>query len=245
MGLFLETMRLYYKSTENQVIENCKAKEYVIRDQIVRGTNNETIHERAMLKNWNLQELCQNEMKYESAAVGDERILGTAINKLGFYSYYIIKKNNNPKTNDNKKKCYRCGLPFKPNHVKECKEINSKCLNCSKAGHFFKVRHQQKTIKFVEDKSMDDANSDENGSKNETYQLNTWKIKLSQNVPKFNIPKKHDFKNHLFINNRVVKSLIDTGAKVSVCGMTPAKSWGILDKLNHQPQKYIHAIRNS
>ena len=92
---------------------------------------------------------------------------------------------------------------------------------------------------------MDDANSDENGSKNETYQLNTWKIKLSQNVPKFNIPKKHDFKNHLFINNRVVKSLIDTGAKVSVCGMTPAKSWGILDKLNHQPQKYIHAIRNS
>ena len=52
-GLFLETMRLYYKSTENQIIESCKAKEYVIRDQIVRGTNNETIHERVMLKNWN------------------------------------------------------------------------------------------------------------------------------------------------------------------------------------------------
>ena len=34
-----------------------------------------------------------------------------------------------PKKNDDKKKCYKCGLPFKPNHVTECKAINSKCLN--------------------------------------------------------------------------------------------------------------------
>ena len=65
---------------------------------------------------------------------------------------------------------------------------------------------------------MDDANSDESGSENETYQSNIWKIKLSQNVPKFNISKKHDFKKHLFINNRIVNILIDTGTKVSVCG---------------------------
>ena len=69
---------------------------------------------------------------------------------------------------------------------------------------------------------MDDVDSDENGSKNETNQLNIWKIKLSQNVPKFNILRKHDFKKHLFINNRAVKILIDTGAKVSVCRMIKA-----------------------
>ena len=69
-------------------------------------------------------------------------------------------------------------------------------------------------------------------SENENYtQLNIWKIKVSQNVPKFNIPTKHDFTKNLFINNQIVKILIDTGAKVSVCGMKQAKSWGILDKL--------------
>ena len=86
---------------------------------------------------------------------------------------------------------------------------------------------------------MDDANSDESGSENETYQSNIWKIKLSQNVPKFNISKKHDFKKHLFINNRIVNILIDTGTKVSVCGMTQEKSWGILHKLKPSTAK-IH-----
>ena len=65
---------------------------------------------------------------------------------------------------------------------------------------------------------MDGANKDESGSKNETYQLKIWKIKL------FNIPKKHDFKKNLFINNWLVKVLIDAGAKVLVCRMMLAKS---------------------
>ena len=101
---------------------------------------------------------------------------------------------------------------------------------------------KQKTIKIIEDKSMDGANSGKSGSKNEAYQLNIWKIKLSQNVPKFNSPKKHDFKKHLFISNRVVKILIDWGPTVSVCGMTQTKSWGILDKLKPSTVK-IHPFQ--
>ena len=173
-----------------------------------------------MLKNWNLEDLRQNGIKYKSAVVGEDRISGEALNKLSSKLYRSIKKNNSPKKNDDKKKCYKCGLPFKPNHVRESNVINSKCLNCSKVVHFVKVCRQEKTIKVVEDKSMDGANSDESGSENETYQLNSWKIKLSQNVPKFNIMNKQDFKKHLFINNRVVKILIDMGAKVLDCGMT-------------------------
>ena len=99
-------------------------------------------------------------------------------------------------------------------------------MTCSKVGHLSKVCHQQKTVKVIEDKNIDGIYSDEN----ETYQLNIWKIKLSQNVPKFNILKKHDFKKHLFINNQVVNILIGVSAKFLVCGMTQAKSWGILDK---------------
>ena len=90
-------------------------------------------------------------------------------------------------------------------------------MNCSKFGHFAKVRRQQKTIKDIENKSMDGAKS------GETYQLNICKIKLSQNIFKFNIPKKYNFKRYLFINNRLVKVLIETGANVLVSGIMQAK----------------------
>ena len=51
-----------------------------------------------------------------------------------------------------------------------------------------------------------------------------------QNVPKLKVPTKQCFSKHLPINNRSVKILIDTGAKISVCGMKQSKLWGILDK---------------
>ena len=58
-----------------------------------------------MLKNGNLEELCQNGMKYKNAVAGEERISVAAINKLGSYSYCSIKKNNSQKQNSNKTKC--------------------------------------------------------------------------------------------------------------------------------------------
>ena len=47
----------------------------------------------------------------------------------------------------------------------------------------------------------------------ETYQLNIWNVQLLNNLPKFTAVK-NDFKKNLLVNNR----LVDTGAKVSVCG---------------------------
>ena len=76
--------------------KNCSAKEFAIRYQIVIGTKNEVIREKAMLKNWNLQELRKNGMKYESAAAGEEKISGGALNKIGPYSFRNLKKKNQP-----------------------------------------------------------------------------------------------------------------------------------------------------
>ena len=104
--------------------------------------------------------------------------------------------------------------------------------DCGKICHFAKVC-QQESVKVVDNKT-----SKESENENDTYQLNIWKIKVSQNVAKFNAPTKHDFTKHLFINNQNVKILIDTGAKVSVYGMKQAKSWDILDKL--KPSAKIH-----
>ena len=103
-------------------------------------------------------------MKYESAAAGEEQISGGALNKISPYSFHKVKNKNNPKRNDEKKKYYRCGSPFKPNHIKDCKAINSKCLNCGKISHFAKVC-QQKNVKVIDNKT-----SEESENENHTYQ---------------------------------------------------------------------------
>ena len=92
--------------------KNCSAEEFAIRDQIVIGTNNEVIREKDMLKNWHLQELRKNGMKYESAAIGEEKMLGGALNKTSPYSFRNLKKNNNPKKNDEKKKMLQMWFTF-------------------------------------------------------------------------------------------------------------------------------------
>ena len=45
---------------------------------------------------------------------------------MQFYTIAIFGKEpkHSPKKNNDKKNCYKHGLPFKSNHVKECKAIN-------------------------------------------------------------------------------------------------------------------------
>ena len=64
----------------------------------------------------------------------------------------------------------------------------------------------------------------------EAYQLKIWNIQLLNNFPKFTTVK-NDFKKNLLIINRLVNILIDTVAKVSMCGEQEAKLWGICDKM--------------
>ena len=93
-----------------------------------------------MIKNWKLAVLRQKGMQYESAAVGEEKISGCDVNKVGAYSYQRIK---NEKTKLSIKKCYRCGSPFSTKHMKECKAFKAKYSNCKKIGHFAKVCQQK------------------------------------------------------------------------------------------------------
>ena len=77
---------------------------------------------------------------------GEEKLPGGAIKKLGLCSYFSIKKSNSPEKNSDKKKCFICSWSFKSSHIKQCKAINSNCLNCIRAGHFAKACSQEKTI---------------------------------------------------------------------------------------------------
>ena len=71
----------------------------------------------------------------------------------------------------------------------------------------------------------------------EAYRLNIWRIKTRHSSnPKYS-DEDHDFKARVMINNKLVNLLVDTGAKVSVCGMNQAASWGILDQLQPSAAK--------
>ena len=203
-----------------------------MRDQIVVGTSNDKIREKALFEGWNLASLRENGMRIESAVYGKETISKTTIDRVGAYSYRNIskppidKQSNQPAShNDSPRKCYRCGDKFNTGHMKKCRAVKAKCFNCNKIGHFTDVC-KQKSIQ-VTDVALD--NTEDTAS--ETYRLNIWKIKASQNTPTFISKDSNNFQCRLIVNNNSAQLLVDTGAKVSVCGMKQASEWGILNRI--------------
>ena len=63
------------------------------------------------------------------------------------------------------------------------------------------------------------------------------------NLPKFTTLK-NNFKKNVLVTNSLVKILIDTGAKMYVCGEQPAKLWGIYDKMK-PPFAKIHPYNSA
>ena len=206
----------------------CTATAFATRDQIVIGTNNEGIREKAMMKDWSLQDLRKKGMKHESAATDEEIISGTtSISKIGSYLYNKLKKNRNNKKiggNETEKRCFHCNQPFYQGHLKKCKVIDKKCSNCQRTGHFAIVCRQKDAKKL-------EATTEESEEEADTYRLNIFKLKTSQSIPQYSIKNRIDFKSRVVVNNRYTKILVDTGAKVSVCGMKQARAWGLLDKM--------------
>ena len=102
---FVILLKLQEKLAPSAIVKkNCSAEKFAIRDQIVIGTNNEVIREKAMLKNWHLQELRKNGMKYESAAAGEEKMLGGTLNKTSPYLFRNLKKITTRKRIEKEKK---------------------------------------------------------------------------------------------------------------------------------------------
>ena len=189
------------------------------------GTHNEGIHKKAMIKDWSLQDLRKKGMKHESAAAGKEIISGTtSISKIGSYLYNNLKKNRNNKKiggNETEKCCFRCNQPFYQGHLKKCKAIDKKRPKIARG-----ILCCQKDAKKLE-ASTEESEEEEA----DTYRLNIFKLKTSQSVPQYSTKNRIDFKSRVVVNNRYTKILVDTGAKVSVCGMKQARAWGLLDRM--------------
>ena len=93
-----------------------------------------------MIKNWNLAELRQKGMKYESAAAREEKIFGCEVNKVGAYFYQRIR-NEKTKLPTKKMLQLRFAIQYQTH---ECKALKAKCSNCNKISHFAKVCRQKK-----------------------------------------------------------------------------------------------------
>ena len=112
--------------------------------------------------------------------------------------------------------------------MKECKALKAQCSDCNKIGHFAKVCQQKNVTCVGNTENQEDVTQDT--TEIDTYQLHSQKVQLLNHFPKF-AAVKNDFKKNLLVNSRLIKTLINTGAIMSVCGEQQAKLWGIYDKM--------------
>ena len=173
----------YFCDCTNNAI--CNAEGLAIRDQIVIGTLSDQIREKALFESWDIAALRENGMKIGSAALGRD-----AINDKQGQGKNIAKGPSKTVEQDSSRKCYRCGDRFNSSHIKKCKALKARCSNCDRVGHYM----QRYVLQELRSKLQSTPNDEEETLDTETYRLNIWKIKASQNVPKF-VAKDNNFRS--------------------------------------------------
>ena len=71
---------------------DCTAEATAIRDQLIIGTPDGKIREKALLESWDLNRLRTEGIKIESASRGEAEISGGTVNRLGRYSFSKLKR---------------------------------------------------------------------------------------------------------------------------------------------------------
>ena len=165
------------------------------------GLRDNAIRQEALKKSWDLKKLRHERMKMESAARGSSEIAGgNNVYKVGKYSMkYSMKQKtgrNNSKHIDNQKiTCYNCGNTVEGSVVKLVKEkFPATSTKCYKCEKTGHFARQCKNSENVRELKTENVADDE-------------QVKQAE----------------VIINNSLDIVIVDTGAKVSVCGINHAK----------------------
>lgn len=216
--------------------ERCTAQEVAVRDQILIGTTESAIRDEALKQAWSLKDLRQEGMKMESAARSGAQISGeNCLNKIGKYSFDNIKsaEKRNEYAKQKTLTCYNCGTKVTGSIIKHkriCAAKSHNCKKCSKTGHFDSVC-KSKPVQKVDTQDQEVADNDQDEGE-DTYSVDIFRISSSKDSPKPHLKSnKNDFSVRLMINNHLDRVIADTGARISVCGTTQAKKWGLLGKM--------------
>ena len=213
--------------------QNCNAEETAIRDQILIGTTNSDVRDEALKQSWGLSELRTEGMKMESAARSGAQISNEQIlNKVGKVKFQNKKTNQVPIT------CYNCGNKVSGNiskHKLQCPAKNHTCNKCQKKGHYEKVC-RNKSVNLMTTKESGPMNTEAKEDEvidEDLYSVNLFRIRTStdKSKPQLKNCKTSDFTVQVVVNNHLDRLVADTGARISVCGTSQARKWGILDKM--------------
>ena len=218
----------------------CSAEDLAVRDQILIGTTHEKIREEALKGSWDLAKLRKEGMHIESATKGAAELAGESeLNKIGKYSrksQNIQKMKQEKLKKDNEIKCYFCGyyvnIPIKQ-HLSVCKARKSKCSKCKKIGHFQQACRSKEVNEMndaedsTEEKDLQKIDLQNDCFDASIFHISISKLRISQEIEN----EDEDFKAEILVNNHLGKVLVDTGAKISVCGIQQAKKWGLVDKM--------------
>ena len=229
---------------------DCSAEATAIRDQIIIGTTDSRIREKALLDSWNLASLRTEGTKMESASRGEAEISGGAVNKISNYSFSSLKNRKSAKPGGLTYTCYNCGEVFRGpafKHNEICIARNQKCRTCGKRGHLPKYCRINKDLKYSEVENGDDGSDDAEDVKaiedikGDIYNINIFKISASDRdefvSQKRNLQENPEFKVEVVINGSLATVTADTGARVCVCGEVEARKWNLLDRIIPTPVK--------
>ena len=103
-----------------------------------------------------------NEQEEREGTVG---VPTTETAEVHYIRYDSQKKRIKPRSTSNyanqqerpKKQCFRCGVPWTRDHLKDCKAIKSTCNNCKRVGHYAKCCKSTKKV-YVQNTSRADQN---------------------------------------------------------------------------------------
>ena len=206
---------------------DCTAESTAVRDQIVIGTSCDEIREEALKNSWDLVNLRKEGMRLESAAKGASEISGDSrVNRVGKYSFKNTKNKDSTKAERTVRtaSCFFCGISGPRHdilaHAKACPAKSSVCTKCNTRGHYAKVCSKKGSIKEVQPVCAEEEISEP------LYNVNIFRVE----VPDLR-GQSDDFKVELLVNNHLDAILADTGAVVSVCGMSTARKWDLVEKM--------------
>ena len=229
---------------------DCSAETTAIRDQIIIGTTDSRIREKALLDSWNLATLRTEGTKMESASRGEAAISGGAVNKISNYSFSNLKNKKYAKSGG--LTCFNCGEFFRGpafKHNETCIAKNHKCKTCGKRGHLPKFCKLNKELKYSEiehSDESDDGNDVEDVKtiediRGDIYNINIFKINASDRdefVSQVKSTQENpEFKVEVVINGSLAVVTADTGARVCVCGEVEARKWNLLKRIIPTPVK--------
>ena len=184
----IRTKRLAQSCKFKCASENCDVWKVLVRDQLLFGTTNKSLREKALSEQWNFDDLIRQGKTIEAASRGAESIKikqepgGSGINRASTSGKYSKKTRNKEKATPDGKRCKNCSSA-KCVDPKKCPAKNITCFNCGKTGHYknseaCRTKKSKKSARKVDTTSDTSSESESEESSKDEEPAKTLRVKI-------------------------------------------------------------------